>query len=447
MKTTKNIALFIIPSLVGILLFMTPFVYGDSVTIPVAILAKELLNLVSSVQKEIVTILIVVSSVLSLAASTVKPKWLTKHSFLKSIFKTTPLWLAVRLLGGIFVLLTYYEAGPEAIYSGATGGLLLSNLLPVLFSVFIFAGLFLPLLLNFGLLEFIGTLLTKIMQPLFTLPGRAAIDCATSWLGDGTVGVMLTNSQYEDGVYTDRQAAVVGTTFSAVSITFSMVVISQVGLEHLFIPFYLTVCVAGVVAAIIMPRIPPLNKKKNSFIDGSEETENQNSIPSGKNLISYGFELALKRASGITSIRQELIHGCRIAMEMLFGVLPVVMGIGTIALILAEHTSIFSILGIPFIPYLKLLQIPEAAEAAGTIIVGFADMFIPSILAVSIKSDLTRFIIASLSVTQLIYMSEVGALLLGSKIPVKFWELFVIFLLRTVITLPVITLIAHFVLG
>jgi nucleoside recognition membrane protein YjiH len=48
-----------------------------------------------------------------------------------------------------------------------------------------------------------------------------------------------------------------------------------------------------------------------------------------------------------------------------------------------------------------------------------------------------------MSVTQLIYMSEVGALLLGSKIPVKLWELFVIFLLRTLVTLPVIAAVAH----
>ena len=36
-----------------------------------------------------------------------------------------------------------------------------------------------------------------------------------------------------------------------------------------------------------------------------------------------------------------------------------------------------------------------------------------------------------------------GALLLGSKIPVKLWELFVIFLLRTLVTLPVIAGVAH----
>ena len=70
----------------------------------------------------------------------------------------------------------------------------------------------------------------------------------------------------------------------------------------------------------------------------------------------------------------------------------------------------------------------EAEAAAQTIMVGFADMFIPSILAAqNINSELTRFVVAAMSVTQLIYMSEVGALLLGSKIPVNIFDLGLIY--------------------
>ena len=87
----------------------------------------------------------------------------------------------------------------------------------------------------------------------------------------------------------------------------------------------------------------------------------------------------------------------------------------------------------------------KAASAASTLVVGFADMFLPSVIAAgTIKSELTRFIVACISVTQLIYMSEVGGLLIGSKIPVDLKDLFILFIERTLITLPIITLIAHF---
>ena len=58
---------------------------------------------------------------------------------------------------------------------------------------------------------------------------------------------------------------------------------------------------------------------------------------------------------------------------------------------------------------------------------------------------MTRFIVAVVSVTQLIYLSEVGVLILGSKLPVKLWELFVIFLERTIISLLIVCPLAHLI--
>jgi len=121
------------------------------------------------------------------------------------------------------------------------------------------------------------------------------------------------------------------------------------------------------------------------------------------------------------------------------------MAVGTIALVIAEHTSLFTILGKPFEPILMLLQVPEAEAAAQTMVVGFADMFLPAVLGSGIESELTRFVIACVSVTQLIFMSEVGGLLLGSKLPISFFDLVLIFLLRTIITLPIIVGIAHLI--
>ena len=43
-------------------------------------------------------------------------------------------------------------------------------------------------------------------------------------------------------------------------------------------------------------------------------------------------------------------------------------------------------------------------------------------------------------------MSEVGALIVGTRIPVRVWELFVIFIERTIISIILVTLIARFVL-
>ncbi|MFV8461951.1 YjiH family protein [Vibrio campbellii] len=444
-KSKGSFWVFLIPSLIGLFLFMAPISYQGDLTIPVAILAKSIQAVFGEYLVSIITAIVAFMSVASVLSTIFKPTFIASNSFLNGLFNPSPLWLAVRLIGGAAAFMAFFQVGPEFIWEENTGGLVLEGLLPTLFSVFIFAGLLLPLLLNFGLLELFGTLLSKVMRPIFNLPGRSAIDCMASWLGDGSVGILLTSKQYEKKFYTQREAAVVGTTFSAVSITFSLVVIAQVELEHLFLPFYAAICLAGIVAAVIIPRLPPLSMKKDTFIDGSKPEKDADAIPAGHSTFSWGLELAVNKASQVKSVKSVFGEGVRNAVDMVFGVLPVVMGLGTMALVIAEYTSVFSFLGQPFIPFLELLGVPEAVAASETIVVGFADMFIPAILAASIDNEMTRFVIAAMSVTQLIYMSEVGALLLGSKIPVNIAELFIIFILRTLITLPVIAGVAHLI--
>ncbi|MBQ7815864.1 MAG: YjiH family protein, partial [Oscillospiraceae bacterium] len=278
--------------------------------------------------------------------------------------------------------------------------------------------------------------------PVFNLPGRSALDCVASWLGDGSIGVLLTSKQYEEGFYSKREATVIATTFSAVSITFSLVVISEVGLEHMFLPFYLVVSLAGIVAAIIVPKLPPLSKVPDTYYT---EVPHREDIPDGMTSLQYGTKLALEKAEKSPSVRAFFREGIENVFEMWFGTLPVILAMGTIALIVAEYTPIFKFLGLPFIPLYKLLAIPEAAAASQTVVIGFADMFLPSVIAAGFENEMTKFVVAATSVTQLIYMSEIGSIIMGSKIPVSLKNLFIIFLERTIVTLPIIALFAHLI--
>ncbi len=435
---------FIIPSLIGVFLFMVPIPYKGDITIPIAILAKIIESYLVDYLPLIVTLVIGVTLLGTLVSKFLKPTWIRKSDFLTRLFEVGYVWVFFRLIGFVFVLMTLMKWGPEWIWSEITGGLLLTGLIPLLFTIFIFAGLFLPLLLDFGLLELFSSLLTKVMRPLFKLPGRSSIDALASWVGDGTVGVMLTNKQYEDGYYTQREAAVIGTTFSVVSITFSIVVLSEIGLSHLFLPYYMTIVVTGLVLAIVMPRIPPLSRKPDTYYKEVEGRDERN-LPKSTSLFRWGMMRAVEKAKS-SNIIDFFKGGVQNAIDMVFGVLPIVMAIGTLSLIIAEYTPFFKWIGLPFVPLLAIMQVPEAAEAAQSILVGFADMFLPAILGSGIESELTRFIIACLSVTQLIYMSEVGGLMLGSKLPIRFGDLVAIFLLRTIIALPIIVLIAHIIL-
>ncbi|RYG71722.1 YjiH family protein [Lentibacillus lipolyticus] len=441
-RDQSNYLKFILFSLLGAGLFLVPVPYKGETNIGVGIMADLLETALIDFWPVFMTIIFCLSTLLAIYTKVAKPAFITRNVFLQSLFDVSNFWIIMRLLGSIFAIMTLNQLGPEWIWSDLTGGTVLYSLVPVLATFFLAAGVFMPLLLEFGLMEFIGTMLHSVMKPVFKLPGRSSIDATASWMGSGTVGVVITTEQYERGFYTNREASTVATNFSINSIAFSFVVISVIGLTEMFVPFYLTVCIASIVAAIICPRIPPLSRKKDTYYEpvGKQIDEDN---PEGVTRFRWAIDKALEKASKVKDFKEVSKGGIRIVFDIWFALIPLVMSLGTIALIIAEFTPIFTYLSYPFVPILTILQIPEATVAAPAMIVGFADMFLPAVIASGIESELTRFVIAAMSLTQLIYMSEIGILLLRSKIKISFWELVIIFLERTVITLPIVVLIAH----
>ena len=440
--SASSILKFAIPSLIGILLFLIPVSFNGNVTIGLGIMADLVLTTFSGAIPAFMTVILVVSAVSSLLVKIIPVPFIKKNSFLDSLLNVGGIWLALRVLGAAFAVMTLMEFGPSFIISEFTGVIVLYNLIPVLTVWFLFASLFMPLLLEFGLMDFIGTLVRKVMQPLFKLPGRSSIDAMASWMGSGTVGVLLTTQQYESGYYTKREAAVVATNFSIASIAFSLVIAKFIGIDHMFVPFYFTVVVTGIIAAVICPRIPPLSRKKDTYYEPVGQKIDEK-VPSGVSSFQWGLQQAVEKASEVKSAKQVIKKGIYNVIDIWMALIPLVMALGTVALVVAEYTDVFNILSYPFIPFLQLLQIPEAQAAAPAMIVGFADMFLPAVIGSGIESELTRFVIAVMSLTQLIYMSEIGILLIKSKIPLSILELFIIFLQRTIITLPVAALMAH----
>jgi nucleoside recognition membrane protein YjiH len=438
----KKYLKFLLPSLLGVLLFLVPIKVDGKVTIGLGVMADWLQAAISDYIPLFMTGVICLSAVGSLIVKFVHVPFIKKNEFLSNLFDVSPIWLTLRIIGSVFAIFTLNEVGPEFIWSKLTGGVVLFDLIPVLMVWFLFASLFMPFLLEFGLMDFIGTIVRKVMYPLFKLPGRSSIDAMASWMGSGTVGVLITTQQYESGYYTKREAAVVATNFSIASIAFSLVIAKFIKIDHMFVEFYFTVVVAGIIAAIICPRIPPLSLKKDTYYEpvGKQIDE---FVPEGVSSFRWAVEKAVEKAERVKVIREVVIKGIYNVVDIWFGLIPLVMALGTIALVVAEYTPIFTYLSYPFVPLLNLLQLPEAEAAAPAMIVGFADMFLPAVIGSGIESEITRFVIAVLSLTQLIYMSEIGILLLKSKIPISIVELFIIFLQRTIITLPAAALMAH----
>ena len=444
----KNILKFLLPSFLGLILFVIPLPYGNmialeglsSYNIGIGFLAELIKTLFANYLPYFAMTIIVISAVLSVVSNFIN----IKNDFLRDLLKVSPLWLIFRVLGAIFVTMSVLNMGPEFIISADTGQTMLS-LLPSLVAIFFVSGFLLPLVVDFGLMDFLGTLISKSMYKLFQVPGRAAIDAVSSWLGDGTLGIMITDTQYKQGYYTAKESAIISVCFSLVSLPFSTVIANELGFMPIFPYFYGSVCVASLACALIMPRIFPLNKFKNETYNNVTHLKEE-AIPTDCKLFNVALERALKRADCAPSLTTIVNNGFKTVIDMYFALLPLVMAWGTLSLIVAEFTPFFNIISIPVVWILNLLQIPDAVQAAPAVLVGFTDMFLPSIMiSGGDVNEMTKFIIGALSISQLVYLTETGAVILKSDIPIKFKDLFLIFLTRTIITLPIITLIANII--
>jgi nucleoside recognition membrane protein YjiH len=432
---------FLLPSVIGALFFLFPVYYDGGYTIPIGILADYVTSWAGGVMPALATAAALVSALLTTWYSLLQPPAPADIRWFMVPFIASRRWLLLRVLGLVACVLILFGLGPEMIWSEATGRIMLFDLVPAIIAIFVVASYLLPLLTDFGLMELVGTLLSRVFRRLFTLPGRSCMDALASWMAAASLGIILTTQQYRRGYYSAREAACIATNFSVVSLPFCVVFAEFTGLGHLFVPYYLTICLAGTIAAMIMPRIPPLSLIPAEYSAAGRQVPADPARDSG--LFTRGLQAAMAKADSAPGFRALVRAGTANLMEIIFGLLPPVVFIGTVGLIVVEYTPVFTYLSLPFKVLLDWLGVPESAAAAPAFLVGFIDQFLPAVIAAGIESEVTRYIIIVVAISQLIYLTEVGVLILRSGIPLGIGALALIFLLRTAVALPIAVLSAR----
>lgn len=232
----------------------------------------------------------------------------TRGSLRKRLFVVSQTWLALRLFAALLAWATVTESGPEFLWSEKTADTVLYDLSSVILTLFFFAAFLLPFLNEFGLVELVGTLLRNVFRRIFRLPGRSAIDAMASWLAAAAaaVGILITSQQYERGFYSRREASIIATNFSIVSIPFALLVANVIGIGHPFFPYYATVGVAGLVCAWVVPRLSPLASIPDSYCEGVGKQVSED-VPHDASLFRWGWRQAIAR-KGHRARRRSCAH-------------------------------------------------------------------------------------------------------------------------------------------
>lgn len=428
---------FFIFSALGIFIFFVPAFTRGKATLTFMVYA------VDSVKAVLLPVLPVITMILifSLVALCLVARCSNSYPTIKRLYGSSTISIVLYCLGAILGTMAFMRFGPEILFTkGVMGGVGVAQTVVV---TTLIAGMMVPFLVEFGLLEMVGCLIEPFMRPLFRIPGCASIDAVTSFVANPTVGVFFTNKLYCEKIYTGREAASIATCFSFISLGFFAVPCQVAGIFDLYGVVLLSSFTIAFILAAIMIRIPPISKIEDRYIDGTARDEHAENKESGRNVITGSLKAALMKAQEtkiLPTFKKYFIDVFVFTQKVTATILCFCM----VAMLLVENTSIFHMIGTPFIPLLKLLQIPNASEIGPAMILALAEVSLPSVyistLGVARK---TAFFVVVLSTLQIINLGSSMMPIIESKIPLNAVKCLVIFMLRTLIAIPLVALLAH----
>ena len=430
---------FVAGALFGMGMFLFPVGGGEGFSTPVGLLTEWLEKIITANVPWFLYVLVALSALGALVGRFYLPEFMEQRPWLAGLFKVSWPYLVTRLVALVVVICVGGELGP-AWFSGPDVGGSMVGLSQTLVALAFTLSFVLPFLTDTGIMEFTGILLKPLIRPLFHVPGRASVDLIASWLASSNTAVLITAGQYNSGYYTRREAATIMTNFSLVSIPFCMVVAGTLHVSQMFPLLYITVTAVGLLLAVICVRIAPLSAIEDDYRGTSQLREE---VPLEKSLWGWAIAAALERAAKFR-LETAIAVGLEMAVGILFDLIPIVIAWGTVGTLLVNETPVFQWLAYPMGLYMWALGIPDAFVLAPATLVGFIDMFIPALITSPEATVQIRFFIAALSLVQIIYLTEVGSIIVKSNVGMDVKRLFVVFLERTLVAVPVLWMITKF---
>mgnify|MGYP001051181976 CR=1 FL=1 len=439
-NVSHNPAKFLIFSIIGILYFFVPLAPTASGRTTWLV---QSVNLIKGWLKPCLSYIVLIFVAL-LVIGCIIARVTDKFPLLTKMYGSVKVYsIVLYVLGLIFAVMVVFQVGPAAILDPAVGadGLGISKTVIV---TIIIAGLFVIFVTDFGLLELIGALIEPLMRPVFKVPGYASIDAVTSFVANPTLGIFLTNRLYKDKMYTTREAASISTNFSFISMGFFAVLVESAGILDHYGDVVLWSFLLSFAIAAIMIRIPPLRGLPDLMYDGSPRPEEKKAKYSAE-LFKNAMIKAVETGNSVdvaATFKKTLMDVFIFAQK----ISAYIMCIYVLVMVVVKNTNIADCLGIPFVPILNLLGIPNAAEIAPSFILGLAEVALPSAFISGLGvAPAAAFFVVAVTALQIIMFSNSAVSIMESDIPLNVGKLVIIFFLRTLIAMPLVAIVTHFI--
>lgn len=446
---TGPVVKFAVAFAVGAFFFLVPVPWEGQVTVPFDIVVSNITETFPTAAGVYALLLILGGGVLTTLAElnardVISVSEERSDQLLLEYWETSPAFWALRVIGAVLAPVMFWELGPGWLHTPAVGGLVWGILIISVAVIIPIGAIFINLFVELGGLEFVGTMARPVMRPLFKIPGRAALDALASWVGSYSVGLYVTRNVFDRGEYSMRDVYIISTCFATVSIGFVGVVAATLDLLHLFPVIFLAYLISIAVAAAILVRLPPLSRVPEEYV--AEPNPEIAFRGSPADYVRLALSEAVRKAEEGGSLVGAGVRGFVDGLKLAMLILGTILAVGLAALLVAEYTPVFDIISQPLVPVVAALGLPNPELVAPATIIGITEMYIPALLVVE-AAPKAKFFIAVLSISQLIFFSSVGPMMMDmfNDIPIRFRDLVVLFVMRTVILVPVIAVMTHVV--
>lgn len=432
MKKKGVIIKFLLYSFLGIFMFFISIKIGDRTTIPIDHLVKFILK---------IPYFPTTYGIIIISLGTLFP-------FIQKTWKKNKMALIMTILniiGFFFTLMSIFKFGPKLITQDSMGPYVLYKVVIPVVTIVPVGAIFLSLLVSYGLMELTGRLMESIMRPVFRTPGRSAIDAVASFVGSYSLALLVTNRVYRENKYTTKEAAIIATGFSTVSVTFMIITLNTLQLmEHWNLYFWICLFVTFTATAITA-RVYPLSKMPDTYFQGNSEEKNGENIEEKRgNILKEAWEIGISNFIESKSIFENTISNLKDGIKLALNIGATIMSVGVISLILAQYTNFFDVFGYLFYPLTRLLNVSDPFLIAKSATITIADMYVPAIISTAATAS-TKFIIAVLCISEILFFSASIPCILATDIPIKIKDIVIIWFERVIISLIIVVPLAKFI--
>ena len=407
---------FVLFGAVGLILFFLPVPSGDTSTILLDLMVSFLLELVG----EHIRWFILLACLLGILQG-------TKELRHKLSLITVVLYVA-RWLGLILCVMYILGIGPQIIYDPQVMPFLFNNICRSIVFLVPLGGLFLCLLTEYGLMEFVGSFLEGIMRRGWRIPGVAAVDVIASYVGSFSLGFMLTDKMYQQKTYSARESVIIATGFSTVSTTFMITLCKSLDIVGYWGWFFLISFLTNLTVTFVVCRLWPICRYDQGRITASDTTPRPSAM--------LALRRAEQRAASAGKLHRQMLSGFLSGVRMLGIMIPTILSVGTLGMLLVLHTPVFEYIGYLFYLPLRIFGFEDPMLLAKALSTTLIDTFLP-VAFVAQTDSATRFFCGVVSVSEILFLTASIPALLSTAIPVKIWDLLIIWLERMVISIIV----------